>query len=294
MTPMMSRVLLPEERFLRRYDTAFGAEPGAVPRFRRLVYGFWRRCGRRLPWRLTADPYAILVSEIMLQQTQAERVVEKYGSFMAAFPDFKSLARAPLAQVLARWKGLGYNRRAQALKAIAERVVSQYDGILPADVETLATFPGIGPATAGAMCAYAFDAPVVYIETNIRAVFLHFFFRGRHGVRDAELLPLVERTLDRRRPRDWYSALMDLGVAVKRVYGNPGRRSAHYTRQTPFEGSRRQARGRIISALVDHPEMGVAALARKAEVARETVEAVLPALVSDGLVVKRGRRYAIP
>ena len=188
-----------------------GPTPEALRLFRDLILAHYRAHGRDLPWRQTTDPYRILVSEIMLQQTQVERVAVKYREFLERFPDFESLAHAPKSEVLLAWQGLGYNRRAIALQGAAQRVIEEYGGRLPADVETLATFPGIGKATAAAICAYAFNMPVVYIETNIRRIFIHFFFQDREGVRDDEILPLVERALDRENPREWYSALMEYG-----------------------------------------------------------------------------------
>lgn len=186
-----------------------------VSAFREMVLYHYRQHGRPMAWRDTTDPYRILVSEIMLQQTQVERVSTKYPEFLAAFPDFTSLAQAPLADILAAWQGMGYNRRAIALQKCAQRVMNEYGGVLPADVDTLATFPGIGWATASSICAFAFNMPVVFIETNIRRVFIHFFFSDGSSVNDAEILPIVERAL----PDDsrvWYWALMDLGTALKK------------------------------------------------------------------------------
>ena len=196
--------------------TAGRLTPAAVRRFRRRLYRFYHDQGRQLPWRDTADPYHILVSEIMLQQTQVARVALQYEPFLQAFPDVFSLARAPLRDIMARWQGLGYNRRALALQGIARRLVAEFQGRLPASVDTLRTFSGIGEATAGALAAFAFNQPVVFIETNIRRVFLHCFFPGKSGVRDREILPLVDQTLDRERPRPWYYALMDYGAMLKR------------------------------------------------------------------------------
>jgi A/G-specific adenine glycosylase len=286
-----------EETFLRqrlRPVSPRALTAQGVTRFRRTVYAYYRRYGRTLPWRTTRDPYRILLSEIMLQQTQVSRVVEKYEAFLAAFPDFPSLARARLKDVLAVWKGMGYNRRAMALKATAERVVAGHGGELPGEAEALVRLPGVGPATAAAVCAYAFGRPVVFVETNVRAVFIHVFFGRRRAVTDAAIRPLVERTLDRRDPHQWYSALMDLGVAIKRAFGNPARRSAHHVRQGPFEGSRRQVRGRILGALIEAPARSPAEIARRAGLPAERVAGPLGDLIAEGLVVKHKRRYAIP
>lgn len=239
------------ERRLLDAIRAEGATPETIDLFRDLILSYFRAHGRDLPWRHTADPYRILVSEIMLQQTQVERVVVRYREFLDRFPDFASLARAPRSEVLLAWQGMGYNRRAIALQETARRVVEEYGGDLPADVEMLATFPGIGKATAAAIVAYAFNMPVVYVETNIRRIFIHFFFQDREGVRDDEILPLVERTLDRENPREWYSALMDYGTVLKKRTANPNRRSASYSRQSRFEGSDRQIRGRILALVLE-------------------------------------------
>ncbi|WP_292410120.1 MULTISPECIES: A/G-specific adenine glycosylase [unclassified Methanoculleus] len=228
-----------------------GATLETMGLFQDLILSHYRAHGRDLPWRQTTDPYRILVSEIMLQQTQVERVAVKYPEFIEQFPNFESLARAPKSEVLRVWQGMGYNRRAIALQKAAERVVEENGGRLPADVEALAALPGIGKATASAIVAYAFNMPVVYIETNIRRIFIHFFFQGREGVRDDAILPLVEQALYRENPGEWYSALMDYGTILKKRTANPNRRSASYTRQSRFEGSDRQVRGRILALVLD-------------------------------------------
>ncbi|KUK63192.1 MAG: HhH-GPD family protein [Methanoculleus marisnigri] len=228
-----------------------GSTPETIRLFRDLILSHYRAHGRDLPWRRTTDPYRILVSEIMLQQTQVERVAVKYREFLEQFPDFESLARAPRSEVLLAWQGMGYNRRAIALQTTAGRVVDGYGGRLPADPDTLATFPGIGKATAAAIVAYAFNMPVVYIETNIRRIFIHFFFQDREDVRDDEILPLVEQSLPGENPREWYSALMDYGTVLKKRTANPNRRSASYARQSRFEGSDRQVRGRVLALVLE-------------------------------------------
>ena len=238
-----------EQRILEE-TRAHGPTPEAIRLFQDLILSYSRAHGRNLPWRRTTDPYRILVSQIMLQQTQVERVSTRYPEFIERFPDFESLARAPRSEVLLAWQGMGYNRRAIALQETAQRVVDEYGGELPADVETLATLPGIGKATAAAICAYAFNMPVAYIETNIRRIFIHFFFQDREGIRDDEILPLVEQALYCENPREWYGALMDYGTVLKRRTANPNRRSASYSRQSRFEGSDRQVRGKILALVL--------------------------------------------
>lgn len=265
----------------------------AVKAFRAKILDAYARQGRDLPWRRTRKPYAILVSEIMLQQTQVDRVVGKYGAFLEAFPDFSSLARAPHATLLKIWSGLGYNRRALALKKLAQTVVRELGGRLPSDPEKLALLPGIGPYTAGAVAAFAFNKPVICMDTNIRRVYLHEFFRGRKQVADREILPLLEQTLDREHPRRWYNALMDYGSAIKTPQGNPNRASAQYTRQSPFQNSNRQIRGAIVKALIVESPLTEAQLAKRIAMDREQVNRNLAQLAQEGLIRKRGARYRV-
>lgn len=216
-----------------------GADPvpdaAAIRKFRSIINGYYRKHRRDFPWRHTEDPYHILVSEIMLQQTQVGRVAEKFVEFIAVFPAVGDLARAPLKKVLAVWQGMGYNRRARYLHELAKRVVADHGSSVPDDPEALGRLPGIGRATAASICAFAFNRPALFIETNIRAVFIHFFFHDAASVSDREILPVAEAALDRKRPRDWYSALMDYGSMLKKRHPNPSRKSAHHQRQAPFE-----------------------------------------------------------
>lgn len=218
-------------------------------RFRKIVYSYYNEHGRSFPWRNTHDPWAVLVSEIMLQQTQTERVVPKYKEFMLHFPTAASLASAPLSELLPIWSGLGYNRRALALKRAAAQIVELYGGVLPADEEKLDGLDGVGPYTARAVMAFAFGYPSAFIETNIRSVFIYHFFPGAETVSDREIEPLVSAALDSDDPRSWYYALMDYGVALKKKTGNPSRRSSAYARQSPFAGSHRRIRGAVLREL---------------------------------------------
>lgn len=269
--------------------------PGKIRNFRDTVYAFYKKNGRDdLPWRKTANPYNILVSEIMLQQTQVERVIDKYRKFISVFPDFRSLAGASFSSVLTAWQGLGYNRRAMALQNTARIVTEQYSGMLPSSVEELKSLPGIGHATASAIAAYAFHKPVVFIETNIRRVFIHFFFHNRKDIRDSQILPIAEQALDRINPHKWYSALMDYGSMLKKTVENPNRRSAHYQRQSPFHGSNRQVRGMILKALVhEYPATGPA-LIKKLKQQPEQVRENLARLEKEGFIRRIGKNYYLP
>jgi A/G-specific adenine glycosylase len=268
-------------------------EDNQILAFRKTVYDHYRAHGRDLPWRMTSDPYHILVSEFMLQQTQVSRVIEKYGEFLRAFPDIESLARAPLREILNMWQGLGYNRRALSLKRAAEEVVSRYNGMLPASVASLISLPGIGNATACAVCAFAFNQPTVFIETNIRTVFIHHFFRNKREVKDGEILPLAGQTLDRENPHLWYHALMDYGAALKRRHGNPNTKSAQYRRQGRFEGSNRQIRGVILRVLVRKERTSERDLIRGTSLPSGAVRRNLTQLQKEGLIVKQGQYLSI-
>lgn len=256
-----------------------------ITAFKQLVFTFYLQSGRRFPWRETWDPYAITVSEIMLQQTQTERVVPKYEAFLKALPTWKSLAQAPVSEVLSLWQGLGYNRRALALKRMAEEVTEVYKGKLPVDRAALQKLPGIGPYTAGAILIFAFNEAVPVIETNIRRVFLHHFFADREGVPDQELFPLIEETMDQENPREWYYALMDYGSQLAKQLPNPNRRSAHYTKQGAFTGSNREVRGKLITLLLEERKVPRGKLAELLGLDPLRIDPALTQLAKEGFLV---------
>ena len=267
--------------------------PKAIECFRQTIYQHYRKEGRVLPWRLTRDPYKILVSELMLQQTQAERVVAKYEAFLRDFPNFDVLSHARLQNVLEMWHGLGYNKRALALKRIAQIVDTKFDGKLPSDYAALVQLPGVGRTTACAIRAFAFDAPEVLIETNIRAVFIHTFFADDQGVKDDEIFPLVDCTLDRSNPREWYYALMDYGVMLKKKYKNPSRQSAHHTKQAPFKHSNRQLRGQILAEIVTHPDITEPELLSRLNADHRLILRNLKKLEEEGFFKREQTRFLI-
>ncbi|MDD5723929.1 MAG: A/G-specific adenine glycosylase [Syntrophales bacterium] len=271
--------------------TALTARRAAA--FRTTVYDYYKRHGRRFPWRETTDPYRILVSEVMLQQTQAPRVLLKYGAFIRLFPDSSTLAAASLHDVLSAWQGLGYNRRALALKQSAQRIVTIHGGIVPHDEEALISLPGVGPATARAVRAFAFNEPVILIETNIRAVFIHHFFPQEETVADSNLRPLIEKTLDRKNPGRWYNALMDYGTFLKKAHVNPARRSAHHQRQSPFEGSVRQVRGAILRLILKKVRLSEPDLIETLPFDTDLVKEILAQLEKEQIIVRGGGNISI-
>jgi A/G-specific adenine glycosylase len=247
-----------------------------------------------MPWRGSDDPYAVLVSEVMLQQTQVGRVMDRHPEWMAAFPTVDALAAAPLPAVLEMWQGLGYNRRALALKRAAELAVERFAGALPRDEALLRSLPGIGPTTAAAVMNYAFRYPAPFIETNVRAVFLHHFFADADDVPDSALAPLVGATWDREDPRGWGYALMDYGVHLKRIMPNPSRRSRHHTRQSPFEGSRRQKRARLLRAVLGEPGGSTDAYAHSLGIDLTDATELLEQLASEGFLSCEDGTWTVP
>ena len=264
-----------------------------VRKFRKAIYAYYSEHGRELPWRRTQEPYHILVSEVMLQQTQVERVLEKYPVFVRQFPNFRALADAPLRDVLAAWQGLGYNRRAASLKKIGEIVAKDHAGRLRADVDFLTGLPGIGYNTACAILAFAFNKPVVFVETNVRTVFTHFFFSDRDEVRDGEILPLVEQTLDCEHPHTWYSALMDYGTMLKKMHGSINAKSAHYQKQSPFKGSDRQIRGMVLKTIIAYSQMTDAQIVEQLQLPAERARKALDALRKEGFIREIEGQYTI-
>lgn len=261
------------------------------------VWSFYANNKRSFPWRKTTNPYRILVSEIMLQQTQTYRVVPKYEAFMKKFPTPAALARASLADVLSMWQGLGYNRRARYLKQAAEALVARGATNFPNTYDELVSLPGIGPYTAAAVLAFAFNIPVPLIETNIRAAYIHHFFPREEKVRDDKLKPIIARTLDTKNPREWYAALMDYGSHLKILHGNPSRKSAHHTKQSQFKGSTRQVRGAVIKLLLNGNPSGMTdeQLGTQIENARilsedANLSTILEKLERDGIIKRISTR----
>ena len=265
--------------------------------FKQTVWEYYFAHQRNLPWRdiqfsTKQLGYRILVSEIMLQQTQVRRVVEKYNEWMVNFPTISDVANANLSEILTLWSGLGYNRRARFLHEACKQIVADYDGSVPTTAKELTGLAGIGTNTAGAIMAYTFNTPVIFIETNIRTVYIYHFFHHADTVADADLLPLLHDTVDLENPREWYWALMDYGTFLKKEVGNIARLSKHHTVQSKFEGSRRQLRGEVLRQLIAG-EKSASNLQTATQNNSELAD-VLVALVAEGLVVHEGTSYRLP
>jgi len=285
--------LLDPQELTRLHDNSGTLRPETVSAFQKQIFSRYHSMPRPMPWRSTRDPYHILTAEVMLQQTQVERVKVKYAEFLSAFPTLAALASAPLEDVLRVWQGLGYNRRAIALKRCAEEIISRFGGQFPRDTGELESLPGIGPYSARAVAAFAFGTAEPLIETNIRTVFIHFFFHGRGKVHDREIMPLVAATLDRHNPREWYYALMDFGVRLKQLHPNPGRRSRQHVQQSRFEGSNRQLRSRLLRAVMAGPGFTAAELAGQLGAEQGDVERNLADMEREGFLCRTGSRYLV-
>ena len=268
-----------------------------ILKFRQTVWQYWKAHGRHdLPWRKTKDPYRILVSEVMLQQTQVPRVIEKYKEFLRKFPTVHALAKASLADVLKAWSGLGYNRRAKYLHDAAKAIIRDHERPYLSNAVVLDKYKGIGPYTASAVRVFAYNEPDMLIETNIRAAFIHHFYSSvlqKTAIADAALLPVVTEAAEGQDPRKWHWALMDYGAYLKRSGVRTNHRSAHYTKQSKFEGSLRQVRGTILRELHSGSKTALT-LYSLIRANKRIAGKALEGLARDGLIVKEKRKPARP
>lgn len=244
-----------------------------------------------MPWRRTTTPYRILVSEVMLQQTQVDRVIPYYKKFLKKFPNAQALADAPLGEVLRAWSGLGYNRRAKMLHNAAKEITI-YDNF-PRDYKTLVSLPGVGEYTAKAVRVFAYNEPEVLVETNVRTVFIHHFFpRTKRKISDEALVRYIVQTLDTKNPRAWYAALMDYGTYLKQTHGNVSQKSKSYVKQKPLKGSNREIRGALLKALTKKPQ--ARATLSKLPFEKEKIKTQLAALEKEKIIKKVKSVYALP
>ena len=283
-----------ESDTVTKLNSLIAKGPPTTQAFQKFVLGYFKKHGRDFPWRETKDPYKVLVSEVMLQQTQTERVVVKYAEFLKAFPTWKALSDATPADVVKVWMGLGYYRRAFNLHKAARCVVLEHRGAPPKTSEGLRKLPGVGPYTAAAVAAFAFGEPAPMIETNIRSVYLYTFYPQVCAVSDKEIFKKIEDTLYKRDPRSWFYALMDLGVELKKHTKGINQRSKHHVKQSKFNGSLRQVRAAVLRAIAEGESLRRADISRKLSYDTEKIDAAISALESDGLIESvRGGRFAI-
>ena len=254
-----------------------------------------------MPWRKTRNPYRILVSEVMLQQTQVERVIPFYLRFTKRFPTIRSLARASLSDVLRAWQGLGYNRRAKMLHEAANIVIEKYGGKFPRKIKQLEKLPGVGPYTARAVAAFAFNQDCILVETNIRTVMMSEFLayrskirtKGKRKISDVEIGKILARVLPKGKARTWYSALMDYGAHLKRSGVRLNATSAHYTKQAKFAGSAREARGMILRTLLTKPVSGILLTKTLGASRIPQMRKALAALIQEGLVIRTRKKFSL-
>ncbi|MDR2448265.1 MAG: A/G-specific adenine glycosylase [Treponema sp.] len=285
------------------------ADVETIKRFKAEVYSYYEQCGRMFPWRKNTAPWGVLVSEFMLQQTQTERVIPYFERWMLRWPAPEALHNASLEEALSEWVGLGYNRRCRFLKDCADVITGDYGGHVPETPETLCSLPGVGAYTAGAIACFAYNYPSVFIETNIRAAAIHFFYGAPASsapaeipaeiplvISDREISSILESALDgdaRENPRRWYWALMDYGANVKKLHVNPNRRSAHYAKQSQFEGSLRQIRGSVVRTLAREGASTIESLLRETAARKQELYRALDGLQKDAMVCENQGVYRI-
>jgi A/G-specific adenine glycosylase len=262
--------------------------------FINMLWNFYEQYRRSFIWRENITPYHVFISEVMLQQTQVGRVEQKFNTFIKTFPTIQLLATASLHEVLAAWSGLGYNRRGRFLWQAAQTILYEYQGNVPQEPDRLVLLPGIGKNTAGSIVAFAYNKPTIFLETNIRAVLIHYFFAHRDKVDDKELLPLLAELVDQKRPRDFYYAMMDLGVWIKKNYKNPTQKSRSYTKQSPFEGSVRQVRGAILRTILAKKNISQQELFKTLTYEQELFDQAITELTKEKLIVSDNLLLSIP
>ncbi len=262
--------------------------------FKETIWKFYYKNKRSFPWRKTHDPYRIFVSELMLQQTQADRVVPKYLVFIEKYKTVGDLARASQRDVLTLWQGLGYNRRALYLMRAAKIITEKYGGKFPKTIQELTVLPGIGSYTARAILTFAYNIPNVFIETNIRTVYLYFFFKNAElkSISDNDLMQKIEKTVDNHNPREWYFALMDYGTMLKKIERAKNTASKTYGKQKPFKGSRRQLRGAILRTLVNESSVTFKNMSKILE-GDDRIQDELISLEKEGFILNKKNTFSL-
>jgi len=271
-----------------------------ITAFTKIVWSYYKKNGRHdLAWRLHTDPYSIVVSEIMLQQTQVVRVQEYFDNWMKKFPTIQKLSNASLSDVLKQWQGLGYNRRGKYLHDIAKKITHEYGGIFPESGSDLRSLPGIGSYTESAIQAFSYNKPATLIETNTRTAVIYHFFKEKKEVTDKEIESILERCYKKgtkafKQPREWNWALMDYGSHLKKEVGNLNKKSKTYTRQSRFEGSSRQLRSQILKYILEKPGSSEQEIIHASAGSRkQEIPHLLLTLKAEGMIMKKKRGWVV-
>lgn len=263
-----------------------------IAEFQQVVLTKGHELYREMPWRNDTNPYNVLLSEVMLQQTQVSRVLQKFEEFKCVFPTIQDLAQADFQEVLAHWSGLGYNRRAKFLHQTAQRIV-QFE-TFPTEQTILQTCPGIGENTAASVLVYAFNQPLVFLETNVRTVLIyHFFQEEQTKIEESVLKNLAEQVLYRQNPRQWYWALMDYGTYLKKTVGNFNKQSQKHTTQSKFEGSFRQKRASVLRCLLKNGPLTATEIAEYETLDSALTNQLIESLLKDKMIVVDNQRIYI-
>lgn len=275
-----------------------------IAQFNRTLFQWHKKNYRAMKWRDTSDPYHILVSEIMLQQTQVARVREKYAEFIKKFPTVKKLAQAPLREVLVLWSGLGYNRRAKYLHQCAKEVAVKYSGKFPNTYEELAALPAIGRSTAGALLAFSFGHDTPMIDTNIRRILSRAFFK-KSIPSDKELYAFASSIIPRGKGRAWNYAMLDLGATLCTARGHSdecplsGLHGAvsdfiYKKPQKKFAGSDRFYRGKLLRHLILHKRILLSVVPKILELPEAKTAPIIKKLIAEKLIEIHGTRISLP
>ncbi|MBN1929713.1 MAG: Fe-S cluster assembly protein HesB [Chlorobiaceae bacterium] len=257
-----------------------------VEAFQSKIFDFYEKNRRSFPWRETTVRYAVMVSEIMLQQTQADRVARRFSLWLERFPDVQSLASASLREVLEAWSGLGYNSRGQRLHRAAVMIVEQFDGRVPADPSQLIRLPGIGAYTSRSIPVFADNLDIAAVDTNIRRVLIHEL-NLPESITPKALLDVADEVLPKGLSRDWHNALMDYGAMEL-----TGRRTgiAPLTRQSAFKGSRRWYRGALLRELLAVGELSRESVEERYADCPHGIGTIVDSLVMESMIEEYGER----
>ncbi len=258
-----------------------------ITSFQKKIFKWWEANRRVFPWRETTEPYAILVSELMLQQTQAPRVVEKFNQFVEVFPDLESLAKAQKFEILQLWSGLGYNRRAIWLQEAAQMIIERKE--FPNTPEELQKMKGIGKYSAHSILIFAFNYDLATVDTNIRRILVAEKF-AEEKTSERDLWEIAKKLVPKGRSRDWHNALMDYG-SIELTVAKTGIKPL--TKQGKFKGSDREYRGKILKLLLESKKITINQMITVLNLQEVKLESILQKMVKENLIKKKGKYYSV-